>query len=55
MNLYRVWRMSDESLHGPYVDSVVKKKDKHSCYVLEALDLPELEEVPVFRNSRRKM
>lgn len=31
-----------------YVDSVAKKKDKHSRYVLEALDLPELEEAKPF-------
>jgi len=31
-----------------YVDSVAKKKDKHSRYVLEGLDLPELEEAEPF-------
>lgn len=31
-----------------YVDGLPKKKDKHSRYVLEALDLPEIEEVEPF-------
>jgi integrase len=31
-----------------YVDSLPKKKDKHSRYVLEALDLPEFEEAEPF-------
>jgi hypothetical protein len=31
-----------------YVDSLPKKKDKHSRYVLEALDLPEFGEVEPF-------
>src|SRR5262245_35215093 len=36
-----------------YVDSLPKKKDKHSRYVLEALDLPEIEEAkPFYAPSR---
>jgi hypothetical protein len=34
-----------------YVDSVAKKNDKHSRHVLEALDLPELEEVEPFYDA----
>jgi integrase/recombinase XerC len=34
-----------------YVDGLPKKKDKHSRYVLEALDLPEIEEAEPFYDS----
>jgi hypothetical protein len=36
-----------------HVDSVAKKRDKHSRHVLEALDLPELEEVEPFYDTSR--
>jgi len=33
-----------------YVDSVAKKRDKHSRHILAALDLPELEEAEPFHD-----
>jgi len=34
-----------------YLDTIPKKKDKHSRYLLEALDLPEFKEYEPFYHS----
>ena len=33
-----------------YINSIPKKKDKYSRYIMEALDLPELEEAEPFHD-----